>query len=191
MILPAFSPVKDMVSKYTDQILNDVKKIVGVIFGMRRDAMRLRPRSWKEPHLLLYQALDGKPHHTGIEMVSSSRTLIRCSYKLPQYLTPSSLYVVHMYQHYDGCDVTWQAMLTRQDEYEGGGTYFRSLRKTIRLKQGQVLVHPGELYHKGIDITYGVRCLLVCFTDGMNPKIMDDSRQEDDDPKYEANVLET
>jgi len=151
--------VKDMVSKYTDKILNDVKKIVGVIFGMRRDAMRLRPRSWKEPHLLLYQALDGKPHHTGIEM------------------------------HYDGCDVTWQAMLTRQDEYEGGGTYFRCLRKTIRLKQGQVLVHPGELYHKGIDITYGVRCLLVCFTDGMNPKILDDSRQEDDDPKYEANVL--
>ncbi|KAL7498430.1 hypothetical protein ACHAWT_008842 [Skeletonema menzelii] len=49
--------------------------------------------------------------------------------------------------------------------------------------------HPGELYHKGIDITYGVRCLLVCFTDGMNPKILDDSRQEDDDPKFEANVL--
>ena len=59
---PFPSKVKDMVSKYTDQILNDVKKIVGVIFGMRRDAMRLRPRSWKEPHLLLYQALDGKLH---------------------------------------------------------------------------------------------------------------------------------
>lgn len=35
-------------------------------------------------------------------------------------------------------------MLTRIDEYEGGGTYFRSLRKTIKLQQGQVLVHPGE-----------------------------------------------
>ena len=133
--------VKDMVSKYTDGILDDVKKIVGVIFGMRREAMRLSPRSWKEPHLLLYQALDDKPRHTGIEM------------------------------HYDGCDVTWQAMLTRQDEYEGGGTYFRCLRKTIRLKQGQVLVHPGELYHKGIDITYGVRCLLVCFTDGFSKSL--------------------
>jgi len=60
-----------MMSKYTDNILYDVKKIVGVIFGMRREAMRLRPRSWKEPHLLLYQALDGMPHHTGIEMVST------------------------------------------------------------------------------------------------------------------------
>jgi len=103
--------------------------------------------------------LDERPHHTGIEM------------------------------HYDGCDVTWQAMLTRLDEYEGGGTYFRCLRKTIRLEQGQVLVHPGELYHKGIDITYGVRCLLVCFTDGMNPKILDDSKAEDDDESFEKNVM--
>ena len=65
---------------------------------------------------LLYQAIDGKPHHTGIEM------------------------------HYDGCDITWQAMLTRNDEYEGGGTYFRCLRKTVVLKQGQVLVHPGKSF---------------------------------------------
>jgi len=121
--------------------------------------MKLRPRSWKEPHLLLYQALDEKPHHTGIEM------------------------------HYDGCDYTWQAMLTRMNEYEGGGTYFRCLKKTIKLQQGQVLVHPGELYHKGIDITCGVRCLLVCFTDGFNPKILDDSKPEDDKSEYEENVV--
>ena len=145
--------VKDMVKKYTDQIMYDVKKIVGEIFGgsMKKDAMKLRPRSWKEPHLLLYQQLSELPSHTGIEM------------------------------HYDGCDITWSAMLTRLDEYEGGGTYFRSLRKTIRLRQGQVLVHPGELYHKGIDITYGIRTLLVCFTDGMNPKILDDSSADTDE----------
>ena len=144
----------------TDAIMLDVKKIVGEIFGMKKEAMKLRPRSWKEPHLLLYQvsgviqlllrskdvvdshclchvesqALDGREPHTGIEM------------------------------RYDGCAITWQAMLTRLDEYEGGGTYFRCLRKTVKMQQGQVLVHPGELYHKGIDITYGVRCLLVCFT---------------------------
>ena len=47
----------------------------------------------------------------------------------------------------------------------------------------------GELYHKGIDITYGVRCLLVCFTDGMNPKILDDSKAEDDKEDYEKNVV--
>ncbi|KAL7528417.1 hypothetical protein ACHAXR_004000 [Thalassiosira sp. AJA248-18] len=153
--------VKDLVKKYTDRILCDVKKIVGEIFGgsMKKEAMKLRPRSWKEPHLLLYQQLNDRPSHTGIEM------------------------------HYDGCDITWQAMLTRLDEYEGGGTYFRCLRKTVRLQQGQVLVHPGELYHKGCEITYGVRCLLVCFTDGMNPKILDDSSAETDDKKYEQNVF--
>ena len=105
--------VKDMV-KHTDNIMHHVKKIVGEIFGMKKEAMKLRPRSWKEPHLLLYQALKGRESHTGIEM------------------------------HYDGCDITWQAVLTRLDEYEGGGTYFRCLRKTVKLQQGQVLVHPGE-----------------------------------------------
>lgn len=115
--------VKDLGKRYTDQILHDVKKIVAELFG-RKDAMKLRPRSWKEPHLLLYQRLEDRPPHSGIEM------------------------------HYDGCDITCelffeschyflssatlinntnqtgQAMLTRLDEYEGGGTYFRSLRKT-------------------------------------------------------------
>mmetsp|Transcript_16502 Transcript_16502/g.34676 ORF Transcript_16502/g.34676 Transcript_16502/m.34676 type:complete len:720 (+) Transcript_16502:94-2253(+) len=151
--------VKDMTANYTDHILHNVKKIIGAIHEMKEEAMKLRPRSWKEPHLLLYQALDEKPHHTGIEM------------------------------HYDGCDYTWQAMLTRMNEYEGGGTYFRCLKKTIKLQQGQVLVHPGELYHKGIDITCGVRCLLVCFTDGFNPKILDDSKPEDDKSEYEENVV--
>ena len=119
----------------------------------------LVPCRWKEPHLLLYQQLEGREPHTGIEM------------------------------HYDGCDITWQAMLTRLDEYEGGGTYFRALRKTVKLSQGQVLVHPGELYHKGIDITYGVRCLLVCFTDGMNPNIIDDSKADEHREEYEKNIV--
>jgi len=153
--------VKDMVKKYTDQILHDVKKIVGEIFGgsMKKEAMKLRPRSWKEPHLLLYQRLDNRPDHLGIEM------------------------------HYDGCDITWSAMMSRSDEYEGGGTYFRCLKKTVKLQQGQVLIHPGELYHKGCEITMGVRTLLVCFTDGMNPKILDDSKSADDSAEYEKNVL--
>mmetsp|Transcript_12395 Transcript_12395/g.26285 ORF Transcript_12395/g.26285 Transcript_12395/m.26285 type:complete len:487 (+) Transcript_12395:177-1637(+) len=151
--------VKNMAANYTDYILHAVKKIIGEVHGVKDEAMKLRQRSWKEPHLLLYQAVDGKPHHTGIEM------------------------------HYDGCDYTWQAMLTRVNEYEGGGTYFRCLRKTVKLQQGQVLVNPGELYHKGLDITSGVRCLLVCFTDGLDPKILDDSKPEDDGVEYEKNVV--
>jgi hypothetical protein len=45
MDLPV-AEVKDMTKKYTEQILLDVKKIVGEIFGgnMRKEAMNLRPR---------------------------------------------------------------------------------------------------------------------------------------------------
>lgn len=90
--------------------------------------------------------------------------------------------------HYDGCDITWQIMLSDLQEYEGGGTYIRALRKTIKLQQGQVLVHPGELYHKGVDITAGTRLLVVGFMDGFNPEIYDDSTAKGDHESYEKNV---
>jgi predicted 2-oxoglutarate/Fe(II)-dependent dioxygenase YbiX len=79
-------------------------------------------------------------------------------------------------------------MLSKPSEYEGGGTYIRCLKKTIMLNQGQVLVHPGELYHKGVDITKGTRSLIVCFMDGFNPKMTDDSHTRDDKAIYELNV---
>jgi hypothetical protein len=98
----------------------------------------LRPRSWKEPHFLRYEYRDnddknghtithGPPPHVGVE------------------------------SHYDGSDFTWSLMLSRPNEYDGGGTYIRTLRTTLRLDQGQVLLHPGDLYHTGLDITSGVR----------------------------------
>lgn len=59
--------------------------------------------------------------------------------------------------HYDGSDFTWSLMLSRPDEYDHGGTYIRPLRTTLRLDQGQVLIHPGDLFHTGLDITHGVR----------------------------------
>jgi hypothetical protein len=98
----------------------------------------LRPRSWKEPHFLRYEYRDnddgngnttnnGPVPHVGVE------------------------------SHYDGSDFTWSLMLSRPNEYDGGGTYIRTLRTTLRLDQGQVLLHPGDLYHTGLDITSGVR----------------------------------
>lgn len=150
--------VPNLSSRITDHIMADVKRVVGELYGKPNEAYKLRARSWKEPHLLKYQKVDGKDEHLGIEM------------------------------HYDGCDITWQAMLSDQNEYTGGGTYFRCLRKTIRMKQGQVMVHPGELYHKGLDITSGYRYLVVCFMDGFDPKILDDSSQTEDKEEYEKNV---
>ena len=164
--------VTGLMKKAVDGIMKNVVSIVGTVYGNRKAAAKLKPRSWKEPHLLHYQVLPGKPEHLGIEM------------------------------HYDGCDVTWSLMLSGNDEYEGGGTYIRCLRKTIMLKQGQILVHPGELvsavafivlfaetishriqffanyifsilppsflsdntkYHKGNHITSGTRSMIVAF----------------------------
>lgn len=93
--------------------------------------------------------------------------------------------------HHDGGDFTWQLMLSSQDEYCGGGTYFRCLRKTIKLRKGQVLIHPGALYHTGVNITHGTRHLVVCFMDGFKTIIEDKSTESDDQPKYQQFVVYT
>jgi hypothetical protein len=147
----------------TDQIIESVVRIIGKLYGYPVVPADLRPRTWKEPHLLRYQKVEGLPVHTGTEL------------------------------HWDGSHITWQLMLSEQIEYTGkppsnmmmpifsccfvdiltahnilhvgGGTYFSCMRRIINLKKGQVLIHPGSLYHKGVDITSGVRTLLVCFMD--------------------------
>ena len=124
------------------EIMRKIKLICGEMFDNIAGCSQLRPRSWKEPHLLKYVS-SNEVQHTGIEM------------------------------HYDGCDITWSLMLTEKNEYDGGGTFVRSLGKTIKIGKGQVLIHPGELYHKGVPITRGMRLLAICFMDGYNPQIYD------------------
>jgi len=92
--------------------------------------------------------------------------------------------------HYDGCDVTWQIMLSPMIDYVGGGTYFRNIKKTIKIDVGFVLVHPGELFHKGVDIESGRRYLLICFTDGMPLPHKDSSSGDDEDhEKHLKNIV--
>ena len=50
----------------SNNIMTKVISIVGEIFGDPNGAKKLHPRSWKEPHLLKYQAIEGFPLHTGI-----------------------------------------------------------------------------------------------------------------------------
>ena len=49
------------------------------------------------------------------------------------------------------------------EDYNGGGTYFECCNTAVHLQQGQVLIFPGELKHRGEKITMGVRYLLVGF----------------------------
>jgi predicted 2-oxoglutarate/Fe(II)-dependent dioxygenase YbiX len=75
-------------------------------------------------------------------------------------------------------------MLSQSHEYDGGGTYFRCIKQTIKLRKGQVLIHPGDLYHRGVDISRGMRQLVVCFMDGFNSSVKDDSCENDDSEEY-------
>ena len=93
--------------------------------------------------------------------------------------------------HFDGCDITFSIMLSDPEEYVGGGTYFRYLRKTIMLKKGQMLCHPGSLFHSGVDIESGTRLLMVGFLDGFNPSIPDLTHEKQDWPGYQKNLMFT
>lgn len=151
--------VKNLSELVTNSITESVKDAVGEIYHKKIEAAKLRERSWKEPHLLLYQHVEGKPLHTGVGM------------------------------HYDGCHISWICMLSKSTDYEGGGTYIRALRTTIKLKQGQVLVFPGELYHQGCDITDGVRAMIVCFLDGFDPEVTDPSSYKTDREEWQKNII--
>ena len=59
--------------------------------------------------------------------------------------------------------VTVNVALSSQDDFEGGGTYIQALDKTISLEQGEMLIHLGDLLHSGVEITSGVRNLMIAF----------------------------
>jgi hypothetical protein len=59
--------------------------------------------------------------------------------------------------------ITLNVVLSADDDFSGGGTYIEAIDKTIHLKQGEVLIHLGDLEHAGADITGGVRNLLIGF----------------------------
>jgi predicted 2-oxoglutarate/Fe(II)-dependent dioxygenase YbiX len=124
------------------------------------------------------------------ELLNSRDLFLSDNTLLPFFLIVARPHKV-VQMHFDGCRLTTQIMLSDRNEYKGGGTYFRALRKIIKLHKGQVLVHPGELYHKGVDISRGERKMIVCFMDCLKPGIHDSSLERDDRKEYEKNVLKT
>ncbi|CAM9397292.1 unnamed protein product, partial [Heterosigma akashiwo] len=82
---------------------------------------------------------------------------------------------VELGMHRDGLLVTANIALNSNQEYTGGGTLIEelitqsgkepSVRSAIpiRLEQGHVLLHPGDIRHCGAPITSGIRYVLVLF----------------------------
>lgn len=64
---------------------------------------------------------------------------------------------------YASKSITINALLSDNDDFGDGGTYISAIDKTIKLEQGEMLIHLGNLEHAGAEITFGVRRLLVAF----------------------------
>eukprot|EP00978_Attheya_sp_CCMP212_P001479 scaffold3126_cov46-Attheya_sp.AAC.4 len=67
--------------------------------------------------------------------------------------------------HHDQCDFTANLMMSRSSSYAGGGTYFPDAKQVVRLEYGEFLVHPGRLLHSGVELSQGVRYLMIIFAD--------------------------
>ncbi|KAI9491747.1 hypothetical protein BDB00DRAFT_471140 [Zychaea mexicana] len=67
--------------------------------------------------------------------------------------------------HTDGCLVSFNILISHQDDFEGGGTYFESIDDDVHLTQGDCVFHDARIMHRGIDITRGARYILVGFVD--------------------------
>ncbi|GKY97639.1 hypothetical protein MPSEU_000722300 [Mayamaea pseudoterrestris] len=68
--------------------------------------------------------------------------------------------------HRDGSVVSFNIALNPADEYEGGGTWFASLRENdgaIKVEQGHMVSHASALLHGGHGITSGKRYIIVAF----------------------------
>ena len=59
--------------------------------------------------------------------------------------------------------ITLNVVLSNDSDFNGGGTYIEAIDETIHLKQGEMIIHLGDLEHAGQDIHSGVRRLLICF----------------------------
>ena len=67
--------------------------------------------------------------------------------------------------HHDKCDITMSLMMSKSNQYTGGGTYFQDADTNVRLEFGEFLLHPGSVVHGGTNICDGTRLLMVVFAD--------------------------
>lgn len=66
-------------------------------------------------------------------------------------------------KHRDGSVLSFNIALNARSEYEGGGTWFEGLGRSLPIERGHVCAHAGGVLHGGHPITGGVRYILVAF----------------------------
>ena len=111
----------------------------------------------------LYTLFPGKLVDGSIRFESKSDPhLVKYQYNSDSKKAPSRGTVLHT-DSPEFLSITVNALLSPDDDFQGGGTYFPALGKTIMLEQGEMIIHLGDLEHAGVEITSGVRRLLVAF----------------------------
>ena len=71
----------------------------------------------------------------------------------------------HLSIHHDASDITCLVQLSDEDEYDGGGTWFRRQKELIKNPIGYATLHPGNITHKhgARAVTKGTRYIVVSF----------------------------
>ena len=65
--------------------------------------------------------------------------------------------------HTDSSRFSLNILLSHEGDFDGGGTWFETLGRAERLRQGGALIHEGDLKHRGMPISSGARYILVAF----------------------------
>ena len=63
----------------------------------------------------------------------------------------------------DGLGLSFNLLLSKPSDFEGGGTYFEDGDFEVVPEQGELVTHHGGLRHASIPTTGGLRYILVAF----------------------------
>lgn len=77
----------------------------------------------------------------------------------------------HLDVHRDASELSFVALLSDPKDFDGGGTYYESMDKTVCCNRGDVVFHCGKMRHAGKKITRGRRFILIGFFDVTSPQI--------------------
>lgn len=69
----------------------------------------------------------------------------------------------HLSLHHDWSQLT--TVVTLNEDFTGGGTFFVKQKKKLQGKKGQVSIHPGQVTHRhgGLPVLTGQRYIIVSF----------------------------
>ncbi|KAH9102912.1 hypothetical protein AeMF1_020627 [Aphanomyces euteiches] len=65
--------------------------------------------------------------------------------------------------HCDGSILSFNILLNDAQSFQGGGTYFEATQSTVKIQQGQAVVHSGRVMHGAAPVLDGKRLILVGF----------------------------